>query len=78
MKTSQRLTVLFEAVGQLIERYRQKQRRWKNFFQQKCQNGTFHRARQGVAILATALKGIDVYEYTPLQVKQAVAGYGRA
>ena len=25
-----------------------------------------------------AKKGIDIYEYTPLQVKQAVVGYGRA
>ena len=28
--------------------------------------------------MACELKGIKVYEYTPLQVKQAVVGYGRA
>jgi crossover junction endodeoxyribonuclease RuvC len=33
---------------------------------------------RGVALLSAAKLGIDVYEYTPLQVKQAVAGYGRA
>ncbi len=33
---------------------------------------------RGVAILAGANAGIKVYEYTPLQVKQAVVGYGRA
>lgn len=33
---------------------------------------------RGVAVLAAAKSGIDVFEYTPLQVKQSVAGYGRA
>ena len=33
---------------------------------------------RGVAILAAALQDISVYEYTPLQVKQAVVGYGKA
>ncbi len=33
---------------------------------------------RGVAMLCGALNGIEVFEYTPLQVKQAVCGYGRA
>jgi len=33
---------------------------------------------RGVALLAAAEAGIKIYEYTPLQVKQAVVGYGRA
>ena len=33
---------------------------------------------RGVLILAAANKEIPVFEYTPLQVKQAVVGYGRA
>ncbi len=33
---------------------------------------------RGVALLCAAKTGIEVYEYTPLQVKQAVVGYGRA
>jgi crossover junction endodeoxyribonuclease RuvC len=33
---------------------------------------------RGVAILAAAKSGVDVFEYTPLQVKQAVVGFGRA
>lgn len=38
--------------------------------------GTAH--ARGVAILCGAKTCIDVYEYTPLQVKVAVSGYGRA
>lgn len=33
---------------------------------------------RGVALLAAARSGAEVFEYTPIQVKQAVAGYGRA
>jgi len=33
---------------------------------------------RGVAILACANSGVEVYEYTPLQIKQALVGYGRA
>jgi len=33
---------------------------------------------RGVILLACQLQGVPVFEYTPLQVKQAVVGYGRA
>ena len=33
---------------------------------------------RGAAILACANCGLPVYEYTPLQIKQALSGYGRA
>ena len=32
---------------------------------------------RGVAILAAAHRGLPVHEYTPLEVKQDVCGYGR-
>ena len=33
---------------------------------------------RGVAILAAYRAGVEVFEYTPLQIKQAVTSYGRA
>jgi len=33
---------------------------------------------RGVAILACANSGLEINEYTPLQIKQALVGYGRA
>ena len=33
---------------------------------------------RGVIVLAARQKGVKINEYTPLQVKQAVTGYGRA
>lgn len=33
---------------------------------------------RGVMLLAAENKGLNTYEYTPLQIKQSVVGYGRA
>ena len=33
---------------------------------------------RGVILLAARLKGVPIYEYTPLQVKKSVTGYGQA
>ena len=33
---------------------------------------------RGVILVSAAKHGVPIYEYTPLQVKQAVVGYGRA
>lgn len=33
---------------------------------------------RGVLILAAEQMGVPIFEYTPLQIKQAVTGYGRA
>jgi crossover junction endodeoxyribonuclease RuvC len=33
---------------------------------------------RGISILAACHNNLEVFEYTPLQVKQAVVGYGRA
>ena len=33
---------------------------------------------RGVILLAASMKNLPVYEYTPLQIKQSVTGYGKA
>ena len=33
---------------------------------------------RGVILLAASKSGIEIFEYTPLQVKQSITGYGRA
>jgi crossover junction endodeoxyribonuclease RuvC len=33
---------------------------------------------RGIALLIAAQQGMDVYEYSPLEIKSAVVGYGRA
>ena len=48
------------------------------FFNTNITTGIQVAHARGVILLACTQREIPVFEYTPLQVKQAVAGYGRA
>lgn len=48
------------------------------FFNTNITTGIAVAHARGVILLAAYKLGVKVYEYTPLQVKQAVVGYGRA
>lgn len=48
------------------------------FFNTNTTTGIYVAQARGVILLACAQKHIPLFEYTPLQVKQAVVGYGRA
>ena len=50
----------------------------KLYFQRNVTNAMTVGQARGVVLLAMAQDGMDVGEYTPLQVKQAVVGYGKA
>lgn len=50
----------------------------KLFFNKNVRTALSVGQARGVALLAAAHAGITIHEYTPLQIKQAVAGYGRA
>lgn len=48
------------------------------FFNTNITTGIAVAHARGVILLAAYRAGVGVFEYTPLQVKQAVVGYGRA
>jgi len=48
------------------------------FFAKNVRSAMLLGQARGVAILAAAEAGVEVHEYSPLEVKQAVVGYGRA
>jgi crossover junction endodeoxyribonuclease RuvC len=48
------------------------------FFAKNVKSAMLLGQARGLAILAAAEAGIEVHEYSPLEVKQAVVGYGRA
>ncbi|MEW5941673.1 MAG: crossover junction endodeoxyribonuclease RuvC [Chloroflexota bacterium] len=50
----------------------------KLFFQRNISTAIAVGQARGVTLLALAQAGLDVSEYTPNEVKQAVAGYGSA
>lgn len=50
----------------------------KLFFNTNITTGIDVAEARGVILLSAVNAGIPIYEYTPLQVKQSVVGYGRA
>jgi crossover junction endodeoxyribonuclease RuvC len=48
------------------------------FFAQNVTTAISVSHARGVAMLAGKLAGLEITEYTPLQIKQALTGYGRA
>jgi crossover junction endodeoxyribonuclease RuvC len=50
----------------------------KLFFAQNVTTAMSVSQARGVVLLCGKQHGLDLYEYTPLQIKQALTGYGRA
>lgn len=50
----------------------------KLFFAQNVTTAISVSHARGVAMLSGKLAGLEIAEYTPLQIKQALTGYGRA
>ncbi len=74
-----RLLLLFDGLIGVIERTGPAEVAVEQlFFAKNAQSALAVGQARGVALLAAARHGLPVSEYTPLQVKQAVAGYGRA
>lgn len=79
MPLPERLHKLHVELAELIRRHRPEVMAIEELF--FCRNvttalGVGH--ARGVVLLAAAQAGLRVSEYTPMQVKQAVTGYGRA
>ena len=70
---------IFKELGALIDRYQPDEMAVEElFFNKNVKTAIEVGQARGVILLAGARAGIEVAEYTPLQVKQAVVGYGRA
>ena len=75
----QRLKILFEGLNALMDEYQPDHVVVEAlFFSRNTTTAISVGQARGVAVLAAGLRQTPVYEYTPLQVKQSVAGYGRA
>ena len=74
-----RLGRLFDGVTQLVEGYRPDTVAVEElFFNTNVTTAITVGQARGVALLAAYRAGVEVAEYTPLQVKQAITSYGRA
>jgi crossover junction endodeoxyribonuclease RuvC len=74
-----RLRQIYDDACELIDMYRPDAIAIEElFFNTNLKTGISVAHGRGVLILAGEERGVPMYEYTPLQVKQTVAGYGRA
>lgn len=74
-----RLLTLFQGLENLINIYKPDAISIEElFFNKNIKTALNVGHGRGVALLAGAMHNVPIFEYTPLQVKQSVVGYGRA
>jgi crossover junction endodeoxyribonuclease RuvC len=79
MLAHQRLSLLFHQLNEILRLHRPDTCAVeKLFFQRNVSTAIAVGQARGVVMLAISEAGLDVAEYTPNAVKQAVAGYGNA
>ena len=77
--TEQRLNMIYDGIKTLIETYHPDHIAVEElFFNTNITTGIRVAEARGVIIMCAYRLGVKVFEYTPLQVKQAVVGFGRA
>lgn len=75
----ERLQIIYNDMSYLFEKYKPEAMSMEKLFYNSNQKTVIDVAQaRGVITLAAQMYGKDIYEYTPLQVKQSVTGYGRA
>ncbi len=79
MSTSLRLKLIYEEIGVYLDKYKPDAVAIEELFFNSNQKTAIAVAQaRGVLVVQAAVREIPIYEYTPLQIKQAVTGYGRA
>ena len=74
-----RLMKLYDNLDALIKEYKPDIMGIEQlFFQRNATTAIPVGQARGVVLLAAAKNNVDIVEYTPLQVKQSVTGYGKA
>lgn len=74
-----RLQEIYEGMGEILSRWKpQAAAVEKLYFSNNKTTGIGVAEARGVVLLALSQKGVPLFEYTPMQVKQAVTGYGKA
>ena len=75
----ERLEILYDSLNVLFDKYTPDAVAYEElFFNNNAKTAIAVGQARGVSVLAAQVRKLNVFEYTPLQVKQAVVGYGRA
>lgn len=75
----ERLLHVYEGIVQLIDKYKPDAVALeKLFFNRNVTTAMTVSQARGVMVLAATQKALPIAEYTPMQIKQAIVGYGKA
>lgn len=76
---NRRLEIVYDGITQVLEKYKPECVSIEKLYFQNNQKTAINVAEaRGVVLLAAQKAGVKVFEYTPLQVKSAITGYGKA
>ncbi len=79
MPMTERLECLYDQLRELIGEYNPQVASIEQlYFNNNAKTAINVGQARGVAVLACVKGGLEINEYTPLQIKQALVGYGRA
>ena len=79
MDMPSRLNILYEKLTDVIREYEPEEAAIEElFFNNNAKTAILVGEARGVTVLACAQNGLNIHEYTPLQIKQALVGYGKA
>ncbi len=79
LRTEERLAGIYRDLNTIIDRFHPEEMAVEElFFNTNITTGIRVAEARGIVLLCGEQKGLRIAEYTPLQVKQAVVGYGRA
>lgn len=79
IRLEQRLKIIYKELNTIIEKYEPEASAVEGLFYFSNQKTVMQVSQaRGVILLALANHNLEVFSYTPLQVKTAVTGYGRA
>ena len=74
-----RLSQIYDRLSEIIEKYKPDAIAVEElFWNTNVTTGIVVAEARGVILLCARKYGVPIYEYTPMQVKQAVVGYGKA
>lgn len=75
----ERIEIIYNETVRIIDEYKPEAMAIEElFFNNNAKTAFAVGQARGVVLLAAKQKGVPSFEYTPLQVKQALTGYGRA
>lgn len=79
LPVEERISQIYDGMNTIIDKYKPEVMAIEELFWNTNQKtGISVAEARGTILLAAHRKGLKINEYTPLQVKQAVVGYGRA